>query len=284
MKLKEIDYRDKITGTEFITNYVKKQKPLVLTKLSEDWPARKKWNLNYFAEEVGNVVVPLYDSEPAKGNENSRKPAKRLPMREYIQLLKKGPTDLRIFFFNVLQKCPKLTEDFSYPDIGLKFFKKLPVLFFGGEGARVLTHYDVDLAENMHFNLYGEKEVILFPHDQKKYLYHVPFSIVTIEEIEMDNPDFKKYPALKKLEGYKVRLKAGETLYIPSGYWHYIRYVSPSISMTLRALPRSFSKLTKVFKNIVFMMSFDNLMRKLRGQRWVDYKNKLAVKRTHKNI
>ncbi|WP_121665877.1 cupin-like domain-containing protein [Mesonia aquimarina] len=279
MKLKEIDYKENIDAAEFMTNYVNKKKPLVLTKLSEDWPAAKKWNLDYFAEKVGDVVVPLYDSEPAKGNENSRKPAMHLSMREYVKLLKKGPTDLRIFFFNILQKCPELTKDFSYPDIGLKFFKKLPVLFFGGAGARVLTHYDVDLADNMHFNLYGEKEVILFPHNQKKYLYHVPFSIVTIEEIEMDRPDFIKFPALKKAEGYRVQLNAGETLYIPSGYWHYIRYVSPSISMTLRALPKSAPKLAKVFKNIAFMMTFDNLMRKLRGQKWIDYKNKLAKKR-----
>ncbi len=40
-----------------------------------------------------------------------------------------------------------MTKDFNYPDIGLKLFKKLPVLFLGGKDARVqiteLNHGDV---------------------------------------------------------------------------------------------------------------------------------------------
>ncbi len=281
MQLKEIDRIPFTDKKAFINHYVKPKKPVVFTNLSKNWPAYKKWNLDYFAEIAGNIEVPLYDSEPAKGKENSRKPAKIMKMKDYVALLKKGPTDLRIFFFNILQKCPQLTKDFNYPDIGLKFFKRLPVLFFGGSGSRVLLHYDIDLADNMHFNFQGTKRVILFPHEQKKYLYHVPYSIVSIEGIEFDKPDFKKYPALKLARGYSVVLQPGETLYIPSGYWHYIRYLSPCISMTLRSLPKSFSKILKVAKNVLFMMNFDNLMRKIRGQAWVDYKNNKAIVNTH---
>ena len=284
MKLNEIDVVEEITAEDFINNYVKPNKPVVIKKLSHQWPAYQKWNLDYFAEEAGEVEVPLYNSEPAKGKEYSRKPATKMKMKEYVQLLKSGPTDLRIFFFNILQKCPQLTKDFSYPEIGLKFFKKLPVLFFGGEGSRVLLHYDIDLANNVHFNFHGKKDIILFPFDQRKYLYHVPYSIVSLEEIEFDKPDYEKYPALKLAEGYRVTLQPGETLFIPSMYWHYMRYLTPSISMTLRAFPTSFSKRLKLLKNIVFMMNYDNLMRKLRGQKWVDYKNKLTITNTHKYL
>ena len=189
-----------------------------------------------------------------------------------------------IFFFNILQKCPQLLKDFTYPAIGLKFFKKLPVLFFGGEGSRVLLHYDIDLANNVHFNFHGKKDIILFPFDQRKYLYHVPYSIVSMEEIEFDRPDYKKYPALQYAEGYRVILQPGETLFIPSAYWHYMRYLTPSISMTLRAFPTSLKKRLKLIKNVVFMMNYDNLMRKLRGQKWIDYKNRITIENTNKNI
>lgn len=284
MNLQEIERVNHIKGEDFSANYVKPGKPLVIKKLSADWPAAKKWDLDYFVEVAGEVEVPLYDSEPAKGNERSRKPAKVMLMKEYIQLLKKGPTDLRIFFLNILKKCPWLTQDFSYPDIGLKFFKRLPVLFFGGAGSRVLLHFDIDMANNMHFNFHGKKEVFLFPHDQKKYLYHVPFSIVSLEEIEFDQPDYQKFPGLRRATGFRTVLEPNETLFIPSGYWHYIRYITPSISMSLRAFPTSFSKRMQLFKNIALMMPFDNLMRKIRGQHWVDYKNKLAIKQTHNTI
>jgi len=284
MKLKEINRVEKINPQDFVQNYVKANKPVILTNLSKDWPAYHKWNLDYFAEEVGEVEVPLYNSEPAKGKEYSRKPATKMKMKEYVEVLKKGPTDLRIFFFNILQKCPQLLKDFTYPDLGIKFFKKLPVLFFGGKGSRVLLHYDIDLANNVHFNFHGTKEVILFPFEQRKYLYHVPYSIVSLEEIEFDKPDYKKYPALKFAEGFKVTLQPGETLFIPSAYWHYIRYITPSISMSLRSFPTSFSKRIQLLKNILFTMNYDNLMRKLKGQKWVDYKIKLTKERTNNNM
>jgi len=284
MKLKEIERVEKISRQDFVQNYVKANKPVILANLSKDWPAYRKWNLDYFAEELGEVEVPLYNSEPAKGKEYSRKPATKMKMKEYVELLKKGPTDLRIFFFNILQKCPQLLKDFSYPDLGIKFFKKLPVLFFGGEGSRVLLHYDIDLANNVHFNFHGTKEVILFPFEQRKYLYHVPYSIVSLEEIEFDKPDYDKYPALKFAEGFKVTLQPGETLFIPSAYWHYMRYLSPSISMSLRSFPTSLPKILQLLKNILFTMNYDNLMRKLRGQKWIDYKNKITLEKTNKNL
>ena len=284
MKLQEIDRVDEISAKDFINNYVKTNKPVVVKNLSHDWPAYQKWSLDYFAKEAGEVEVPLYNSEPAKGKEYSRKPAAKMKMKDYVEILKSGPTDLRIFFFNILQKCPQLLKDFTYPAIGLKFFKKLPVLFFGGEGSRVLLHYDIDLANNVHFNFHGKKDIILFPFDQRKYLYHVPYSIVSMEEIEFDRPDYKKYPALQYAEGYRVILQPGETLFIPSAYWHYMRYLTPSISMTLRAFPTSLKKRLKLIKNVVIMMNYDNLMRKLRGQKWIDYKNRITIENTNKNI
>lgn len=284
MRLKDVDVVDSIETKEFLTNYINPLMPLVVRGLSKDWKAYHNWSLDYFAQNVGEVEVPLYNSEPAKGQEPSRKPVTRMLMKNYIELLKKGPTDLRIFFFNILQKAPQLVDDFKYPDLGIKFFKKLPVLFFGGAGSKVLLHYDIDFANNLHFNFIGEKEVILFPHDQKPFLYHVPYSIVSMESIEFDRPDYKKYPALKYAKGYKVKLKPGEMLYIPSGYWHYIRYITPSVSLTLRSFPDSFNKRMKFLKSILFTMHFDNLMRKLKGQNWIDYKNKKAIERAEKTI
>ena len=122
-----------LSKENFIRLYLKQEKPVVVENFTQDWPAYQKWSLDYFADNYGDVVVPLYNSNPAKGKEPSRKPVKHLPLKAYIDILRKGPTDLRIFFFNILKKAPNLQQDFKYPDLGVKFFKKLPVLFFGGE-------------------------------------------------------------------------------------------------------------------------------------------------------
>ncbi len=273
-----------ISKEEFLKEYFIPQKPVVMEDLTADWAAREKWNFEYFREKVGEIVVPIYDGKPAKGHQSSHGPTMKIKMKEYIDILKKGPTDLRMFFFNLLKNCPELINDFKYPDLGVRFFKKLPVLFVGGEGAKVVMHYDMDLANNFHFNFAGEKKVILYPPSQTKYLYKVPYSIVSMEQIDMEHPDFEHYPALLKAKGFEVTLKHGDALFIPSKWWHFIKYETPCLSLTLRSLPTSPKKILEVLRSIILFRNYDNLMRKIKGQEWIDHKNEQAIKNTHKNI
>ncbi len=283
LQLENIPRVKRLSKEGFQKEFFLPKKPVVFEDLSKDWPAVNNWDFEYFRKKAGDVVVPLYDGKPAKANEKSHGPAMKIPMREYIDILEKGPTDLRMFFFNLLQNCPDLTDDFKYPDLGVKFFKKLPVLFVGGAGSSVVMHYDMDLANNFHFNFTGEKRVILYPPEETKYLYHVPHSIVSMEIINMDKPDFEKYPALGKAKGYETRLKHGEALYIPSKWWHYVKYETPSLSLTLRSLPKEPGKIIEVLKNLVITRNYDNLMRKWKGQDWIDYKNRKAIENTHRS-
>ena len=207
-----------------------------------------------------------------------------MKLAEYIEILKTQPTDLRIFFYEILKKMPELLNDFEYPDIGLKFFKKLPALFFGGGKSKVFMHYDIDLPDSMHFHFDGHKSVTLFSPEQTKYLYRVPYSIHNLESIDMDNPDFEKFPALKYAQGIQCDMKHGDALYMPSGYWHYIKYLDGGFSMTLRALPRSPKRFLNMISNVLIMRNFDNFTRKHWGERWLNYKDKLAVKRTERHL
>lgn len=283
LNLQDIPRVKGISKEEFLKDYFRPQRPVVFEDVSASWPATKKWNFEYFREKAGDIVVPLYDGKPAKGHQKSHGPAMKVKMRDYIDILQKGPTDLRMFFFNLLQNVPELVEDFNYPDLGVKFFKKLPVLFVGGEGGKVVMHYDMDLANNFHFNFAGEKRVILYPPEETKFLYKVPHSIVSMEIIDMDDPDLEKYPALAMAKGYEVTLKHGEALFIPSKWWHFIKYESPCLSLTLRSLPTSPKKILEVLNNLLVVRNYDNVMRRWKGQEWIDHKNRMAVKTTHKN-
>ena len=71
---------------------------------------------------------------------------------------------------------------------------------------------------------------------------------------------------------------------MPEGYWHYMRYITPGFSMSLRAIARNPKNLGKAIYNIVVMRHFDTLMRKLKGQEWIDEKNEKAITKTHKKL
>ncbi len=275
---------ENISKKDFVENYYKPQVPVLITGLTKNWPAHQKWTLDYIQKRAGDQVVPLYNNEPAKDKQSVYAPVKKMKLYDYIEILKSEPTDLRIFFYNILKEMPELLKDFEYPKVGLKFFKKLPALFFGGGMSKVFMHYDIDLPDSMHFHFNGNKVVNLFSPAQTKYLYKVPFSIHNIEDIDMDNPDFDKYPALKYAECIRAEMKHGDALYMPSGYWHSIRYLNGGFSMTLRALPRHPKRVATMMYNVLIMRHIDNFSRKYWGQKWLDYKTKLAIKRTERNL
>jgi ribosomal protein L16 Arg81 hydroxylase len=284
LHLTEIERVKTISKEDFINNYVRPQKPVVIERLTQDWPAFEKWNLSYIKEIAGDKVVPLYDDRPVSHKDGFNDAHAQMKMSEYIDLLQKEPTNYRIFLYNLMKKVPVLQNDFRWPDLGLNLVKQLPMLFFGGENSKVFIHYDIDYSNILHFHFHGKKRCLLFHPDQTPYLYKVPHALISREDIDFDNPDFEKWPALKHAKGLVANLEHGEMLYMPEGYWHYMKYETPGFSMSLRSLPRKWSNLSKAAYNIFIMRYFDNFMRKYKGQAWIDYKNEQAVIRTHKKL
>ena len=282
MKLTEIHRVKSITKAEFVKNYLKPQKPVVIENLIGDWPAYDKWSLDYIKEIAGDKEVPLYDDRPVTHEDGFNQAHATMKMADYVDLLKREPTNYRIFLYNIMKEVPSLKKDFSFPKIGLRLIKQIPMVFFGGENSKVFMHHDIDWANILHFHFHGKKRCILFPPDQTENLYKVPHSLITREDIDFDHPDYEKFPVLKKAEGLVCDLKHGETLFMPEGYWHYMKYVTPGFSMSLRALPRKPKHLLQAVYNVFIMRHFDNLMRRRKGQAWIDEKNERAIAETHK--
>ncbi|RZJ28884.1 MAG: cupin-like domain-containing protein [Flavobacterium sp.] len=284
LQLTEIERVKTISKKDFYENYVRTQKPVVVERLTDDWPAYEKWKLDYIRQTAGDKVVPLYDDRPVSHKDKFNEAHAEMKMSDYIDLLESKPTNYRIFLYNLMKEVPVLKDDFKWPDIGLRLVKQLPMLFFGGENSRVFMHYDIDYSNILHFHFHGQKQCVLFPPDQTPYLYKVPHALISREDIDFDNPDFEKWPALKQAKGLITKLNHGEMLYMPEGYWHYMKYLTPGFSMSLRAFPRKIENLTKAAYNVLVMRHFDTWMRKRKGQSWIDYKNKRAVEDTHKNL
>ncbi len=284
MDLQDVPRVSTLTKEAFLKDYYKPQRPVVIEKAIEGWPAYSKWSLEYMRQMAGDKIVPLYDDRPVDHRDGFNEPHAKMRMSEYIDLLKREPTRYRIFLWNILREVPGLQQDFEYPDFGLPLMKGLPMLFFGGEDSYTFMHYDIDLANIFHFHFEGKKECILFSQSENKYLYKVPHSLITHEAIDFANPDFGQWPALRHAKGFRAELGHGEVLYMPEGYWHYMRYLTPGFSMSLRAIARNPVNLSRAVYNILVMRYFDNLMRRMKGQSWIDWKNEQAIVRTHRRL
>ncbi|UOY04706.1 cupin-like domain-containing protein [Muricauda sp. SCSIO 64092] len=281
LNLTQIPRVKTLTKEVFLRDYFRPQKPVVIENCIEDWPAFEKWDLEYMKKIAGDKEVPLYDDRPVKHDEGFNEPHAKMKMADYIDLLKSEPTKYRIFLWNVLKEVPILQEDFTYPNFGIRLMKGLPMLFFGGRNSHTFMHYDIDLANIFHFHFAGKKQCILFSQSESKHLYKIPHSLITREDIDFDAPDFEQWPALKNAKGHIARLQHGNVLYIPEGYWHHMKYITPGFSMSLRAVARKPKNFLRAVYNIFFMRYYDNFMRRRKGQEWIDWKNEEAVKRTN---
>lgn len=273
-----------LSADEFLRQHKKPSVPVILTDATHAWPARTRWTVDYLKTIAGDNEVPVYNSVRAEGKTHQHAAALTLKLSDYLDRLTAGEKDLRMFFYNILHNVPTMLKDFSYPAIGLKFFKRLPVLFVGGKGARVQMHYDIDLADLLLCHFGGRKHILLVPPEQTRYMYKVPYSFSALYDVNFEKPDFTRYPALKKLEPYYAVLEHGDALYIPSGYWHYIVYEDIGFSLTLRAFPTKISQKLTLLNNVFYIRTIEGLMRKFLGQRWNDRNEKRAIENTHRQL
>jgi len=60
-----------------------------------------------------------------------------------------------------------------------------------------------------------------------------------------------------------------------------MKYITPGFSMSLRAIARKPKNFGKAVYNLLVMRYFDNIMRRIKGQKWIDWKNEKAIKNTN---
>lgn len=283
--LSPIDIVDDISKADFEKNYLKARKPLIIRNMAKNWPAYSKWNLDYMKSVVGDKTVPLYDSAKADPSKPINASAAEMKFEDYIELIRNTPTDLRIFLFDPIKHAPKLLEDYRAPkELMGGFLDSYPNMFFGGKGSVTFLHYDIDLAHIFHTHFNGRKHVILFENKWKERLYQIPYATYALEDYDVEEPDFDQFPALKGVKGVEAFLEHGDTLFMPTGYWHWMKYLDGSFSISLRAWDKSWGVKARSLYNLTLQRKFDDFMKGNFRDRYMSWKEKLAVKRANKAL
>lgn len=280
--LRPIEVVEDIGREEFITKYLKPRKPVVIRNMAKKWPAYQKWTMEYMKEVVGDVEVPLYDSSKADPSAPLNAASVKMKFGDYIDLISREPTDLRIFLFDPIRFAPKLLKDYIAPkDLMGGFLDSYPNMFFGGKGSETFLHYDIDMAHIFHTHFNGRKHILLFDYKWKDRLYKIPFATYALEDYHIAEPDFDRFPALDGIEGIECFLEHGDTLFMPTGWWHWMKYVDGSFSISLRAWDKSWAVKAHSLWNLAIQRNFDNLMKRRFRTKYMDWKEKKAIANAH---
>lgn len=227
----------------FNDNHFLLQKPIILTGCIDHWPAIQNWsNLEYLIGIAGHRLVPI---EIGRNYTTTDWKQKVIPFKEFlIDQFVDTNTKSNIKYLaqhNLFDQIIELKDDICIPDycalhqlennddsdtneVDIKSW-------FGPKDTVSPMHFDPK--HNLFCQIIGEKKVILASPDDTEFLYcHDNFLLSNTSQIDCENLDFTRFPDVRKCKFYELTLEAGEMLYIPPKWWHYVRSLSNSFSVS----------------------------------------------------
>lgn len=232
----KVDRRSNLSYEEFEREYLLPRKPVIITDATSKWKA-SEWTPQWFKERYAGKVVST-DQGPMRMDdfidEITRETDEPGPfLRE--QPLKDLFPDLidHVLPIPVYVKPNWLGANYYIGSVNRRLNREshLEVNFCG---RRIFPYLHVDDLGVHAFitQHYGDKNLIIYPPDQEPFLYRneqTRFSKI----FDVDNPDLESYPLFKNAKAIRVLLRAGETAFMPSGWWHTTKVPGTSLSTVI---------------------------------------------------
>jgi len=251
--------------------------PLLITGLAAEWPALNSWGVESLSARFGSKPVRVYNASFGEPGKNYMGSIDIMPFSEFLdETLGKG-RDLRMFLYNIGRQIPELLKDVRIPDIGLRFSRQFVYSFFGCRGSVTPLHYDIDMSHVLYTSIQGRRRIRLFAPDQSTALHKHPFTVRSY--VNLDNSNDPDYPGLQDARGYEVIVEAGQSLFIPSAYWHEFQYLDAGFGVSLRAANTTLNGRLQGLFNLLILSPIDRISNKLAAQGWFDWKQSKAKAR-----
>ncbi|MFK8041664.1 cupin-like domain-containing protein [Congregibacter sp.] len=255
---------------------VRKRQPIIVTDLAADWPALERWTPESLSSLYGDHRVPVYDAsfaEPGSGYMSSKG---SMRLAEFLERTLSEGQDLRMFLYNLSQKIPAMLDDIRIPDVGLRFSRRFVFSFFGCRGSVTPLHFDIDMTDVLHTVIKGRRRIRLFSPNSSQALYQHPFTVRSY--VNLSQPDLDEFPALGYAEAYECVLEPGQSLYMPSGWWHEFYYLDAGVGVSLRAPSPLWMDRLKGLRNLLIGNGVDRLANYSAPRRWFAWKTRRAAK------
>ncbi|KAG0480305.1 hypothetical protein HPP92_011163 [Vanilla planifolia] len=218
---------------------IDEMKPVLLTEVAKAWPARSRWTMDQFLSNYGDVAFRI-----------SQRSSKKITMKfkDYISYMKSQHDEDPLYVFDDKfgENAPALLQDYSVPHLFeedffdvLDYDQRPPFrwLIIGPERSGASWHVDPGLTSAWNTLLCGRKRWALYPPGR------VPVGVtVHVSEddgdVNIESPSSLQwwldiYPLLadhdKPLECTQL---PGETIFVPSGWWHCVLNLETTIAVT----------------------------------------------------
>jgi hypothetical protein len=224
---------------EFLERYYAVNRPVILTDEMAGWPALARWTPDYLKSAVGSRTIEFQGGRAANERFERDKDAHRreAPFDAFIdRILQPGAgNDAYLTAYNSARNAEALSVlngDMGFLDRFLDRHAAAPhgMMWIGPAGTLTSLHHD--LTNNLIAQIVGRKRIRLAPAAEVGKLYNDQHVFSAISDLEDPGLVAARYPRLSGLRLYDVTLAPGEILFVPLGWWHQVRSLDFSVTVT----------------------------------------------------
>lgn len=228
-----------IAPKQFREKYQHQRRPVIFAGGAAHWLAVDRWSPTFFEKRYGTcqVEVAVTPEQRVINEQGCRVSRCTMQLSDYIANCLSPREDRAEYAYlsksRLLEEAPELYADFEFPSYFSPRESQGVHFWLSPEGAVTPLHFD--LPDNLLAQVYGRKQVILYPPCARHYFYPYPWYTAArhVSRLDPSQLDIQQFPLFSKLAGLQVLLNPGDILYIPTGWWHYVTSLDTAISLNL---------------------------------------------------
>ncbi|MFI5455775.1 MAG: DUF6065 family protein [Isosphaerales bacterium] len=230
----EIEHRHRLSRDEFLREYYSTNRPVIITGMMDDWPAMRKWNLDYFAATFGDREVEVQMGRNAGANYETaqEKYTSRIRFRDFVENVRTaGETnDFYLTAKNNSANRQVLTELWDdIVQIPEYLASDHPGGFFWMGPAGTITPFHHDLTNNFMAQVIGRKRLKIAPSWDMPLMLNYLHCFSGIDgRVTPPAPR----PPLSEPQILEFILNPGEILFLPIGCLHYVQGLDISVTVS----------------------------------------------------
>ncbi len=221
---------------EQIEEQVRKSQPAIFTNALERWPARRKWNPDYFRTRWRNRPVRAHETTwegRAPYLATMSEHSVRKKVAEYLDAAHSDVAySLYLHQADASSTFPGSEQDLDYLSLVEPHPEAPPLrpnVWMGTPGTRSGLHFDP--ADNLIAMFHGSKAFMLVGPECPDRVYPIRAN-PTKSPVDPASMDWKQYPRVRKARLHIDVLRQGEILCLPRGWWHYLVALELTINAT----------------------------------------------------
>jgi len=242
-----VSVRHGLSGPAFFEDHYFVNRPVLLRGAMKHSPAVGTWSPERFADRFGSVPIQITDGRSADPDYevNFANTVRKVRLGELVARLRQEPISndyylvARNYFFEHPALAPLRREVEPPPDI-IDTRDQRPgtmKLWLGPRGTVTPLHYDQHSI--LFAQIYGRKHFKLIPPFDSRQVYPRDRFYSSVDP---ERPDADRFPEFSRANVADVVVEPGDVLFLPVHWWHWVRSLDISISVTFSSFRLSTTK------------------------------------------